>query len=151
VAAQRDVDLDSHVGVALRYAYQQTVATLAEELGDIPLTPMQVSVLARLHERGPTTQNRLGRSLGMEPANVRDVVQRLARRQLVALEQVPADRRALLVTVTPEGAELFATVWPRAEAANARTLSRLTPDERDALADILRRLGQDDVSTPSER
>lgn len=151
MAAQRDVDLDSHVGVALRYAYQQTVATLAEELGDIPLTPMQVSVLARLHERGPTTQNRLGRSLGMEPANVRDVVQRLARRQLVALEQVPADRRALLVTVTPEGAELFATVWPRAEAANARTLSRLTPDERDALADILRRLGQDDVSTPSER
>jgi DNA-binding MarR family transcriptional regulator len=143
VAVQRDVDLDSHVGVALRFAYQRAVAVLTEEIRDLSLTPIQVSILARLHERGPTTQNRLGRSLGMEPANVRDVVQRLARRGLVALEEVPEDRRALLVTVTPDGAELFAAVWPRAEAANARTLSRLTPDERSALADILRRLGED--------
>ena len=143
MAVQRDVDLDSHVGVALRFAYQRAAAVLTEEIRDLSLTPIQVSVLARLHERGPTTQNRLGRSLGMEPANVRDVVQRLARRGLVALEEVPEDRRALLVTVTPDGAELFAAVWPRAEAANARTLSRLTPHERSALADILRRLGQD--------
>ncbi len=127
----------------MRYAYQRVVAALADEIRDLSLTPIQVSILARLHERGPTTQNRLGRSLGMEPANVRDVVQRLARRGLVALEDVPDDRRALLVTVTPEGAELFATVWPRAEAANARTLSRLTPGERDALADMLHRLRQD--------
>jgi DNA-binding MarR family transcriptional regulator len=143
VAVQRYIDLDSHIGVALRFAYQRAVAVLSEEIRDFSLTPIQVSILARLHERGPTTQNRLGRSLGMEPANVRDVVQRLARRGLVTLEEVPEDRRALLVTVTPDGDELFAAVWPRAEAANARTLSRLTPDERSALADMLRQLGQD--------
>ena len=135
-----EVDLDSHVGIALRYAYQRAVATMAEAIRDSELTAIQVSVLARLHERGPTTQNRLGRSLGMEPANVRDVVRRLSRRGLVALTAVPDDRRALLVSTTDAGRELFARVWPQAEEANQRTLSVLTPAERRQLAELLHRL-----------
>lgn len=140
MAVDLEVELDSHVGLALRYAYQRAVATMSEAIRGSQLTAMQVSVLARLHERGPTTQNRLGRSLGMEPANVREVVQRLARRGLVALEPVPDDRRALLVRMTAAGRELFADVWPRAEAANQLTLSLLTAQEREQLSELLRRL-----------
>lgn len=142
VSVKLEVDLDSHVGVALRYAYQRAVATMSDALRDSQLTAIQVSVLARLHERGPTTQNRLGRSLGMEPANVRDVVQRLARRDLVALDPVPEDRRAVLVRLTASGRDLFNDVWPRAEAANQRTLSVLVADERELLAEMLRRLAE---------
>lgn len=140
MAVELEVGLDSHLGLALRYAYQRAVATMSEAIRDSSLTAMQVSVLARLHERGPMTQNRLGRSLGMEPANVRDVVQRLARRGLVTLDPVPDDRRALLISMTAPGRDLFAEVWPRAEAANQRTLSLLSPREREQLRDMLRRL-----------
>jgi MarR family transcriptional regulator, lower aerobic nicotinate degradation pathway regulator len=124
----------------LRYAYQRAAATLSDAIREFELTPIQVSVLARLRQSGPLTQNRLGRSLGMDPPNVRDVVQRLARRGLVSLEPVPDDRRALRVQATPAGAELFARVWPLAEAANERTLSILTSEEQALLADVLARL-----------
>ncbi len=137
------VDLNSHVGVALRFAYQQALATLGDEIRPLGLTPIQVSVLARLHERGAMTQGRLGRSLGMEPPNVRDVVHRLARRGFVALSDDPNDRRAVLVDVTVAGRELFAEAWPRAEAANARTLQRLSVDEHRTLATLLRRLARE--------
>jgi DNA-binding MarR family transcriptional regulator len=142
VSIETPVDLNSHLGVALRFAYQQALANLGDEIRPLGLTPIQVSVLARLHERGAITQGRLGRSLDMEPPNVRDVVHRLARRGLVALSADPADRRAVLVDLTGAGRDLFAEVWPRAEAANARTLQRLTADEHRTLVDLLRRLAR---------
>lgn len=133
-------DIDSHVGVLLRYAQQRALRNLTEAIRGSNLTPMQVSVLARLTERGPTTQNKLGRSLAMEPANVRDVVQRLHRRGLVALDPIPADRRVLRVSLTPAGAALLAEVWPKAEAANQRTLAPLSAAERETLAALLHAL-----------
>jgi len=156
VSVRLEVDLDSHVGVALRYAYQRAVATMTEAICGSQLTAIQVSVLARLHERGPTTQNRLGRSLGMEPANVHEVIQRLARRGLVAVEPSPDDRRAVLVSLTESGRDLLGWVWPRAEAANQRTLSVLTGEERELLADMLRRLAEGpdanrEASAPGDR
>jgi MarR family transcriptional regulator, lower aerobic nicotinate degradation pathway regulator len=139
-SSEPGVDLDSHIGVALRFAYQRAAATLSDAIRELGLTPIQVSVLARLRQSGPLTQNRLGRSLGMDPPNVRDVVQRLAGRGLVSLDPAPEDRRALLVAATPAGAALFARVWPLAEAANERTLSVLTAAERALLVDMLARL-----------
>lgn len=130
-------DIDSHIGVQLRYAYQRATANLTDAIRELGLTPMQVSVLARLAQRGPTTQNLLGRSLAMEPANVRDVVQRLRRRGLVSLDPTPRDRRALVVSLTDAGQDLVEQVWPLADEANERTLSRLTPTQRHTLIELL--------------
>lgn len=113
---------------------------MSDAIREFELTPIQMSVLARLRQRGPLTQNRLGRSLGMDPPNVRDVVRRLAGRGLVTLEPDPEDRRALLVRITPEGVDLFTRVWPVAEAVNQRTLSVLTVEERELLVKMLARL-----------
>jgi DNA-binding MarR family transcriptional regulator len=140
VSTEPAVEIDSHIGVALRYAYQRAAARMADAIREFELTPIQMSILARLRQRGPLTQNRLGRSLGMDPPNVRDVVRRLAGRGLVALEPEPDDRRALLVRITPEGVELFTRVWPVAEAVNRRTVSVLTAAERELLAEMLARL-----------
>ena len=133
-------DIDSHVGVLLRYAQQRALRNLTEAIRGSGLTPMQVSVLARLTERGPTTQNKLGRSLAMEPANVHDVVQRLHRRRLVALDPDPADRRAVRVSLTASGRALLGEVWPQAEAANQRTLAPLSAAQRETLTALLHAL-----------
>lgn len=140
MSVEPNVEIDSHIGVALRYAYQRAAAAMSDAIREFELTPIQMSVLARLRQRGPLTQNRLGRSLGMDPPNVRDVVRRLARRGLVTLEREPEDRRALLVRLTPEGVELFTRVWPVAEAVNQYTLSIFTSEERELLVEMLARL-----------
>jgi MarR family transcriptional regulator, lower aerobic nicotinate degradation pathway regulator len=132
--------LDEHVGVALRRAYQHAVANLTARIARFDLSPLEFSVLVRLHDSGSWTQNSLGRSIFMEPANIGALVQRLADRGLVTRLPDPDDRRAIRVAITPAGVELLAAARPEADAANAHTLAILEPAERAELMSLLRRL-----------
>jgi MarR family transcriptional regulator, lower aerobic nicotinate degradation pathway regulator len=132
--------LDDHVGVALRRAYQHAVANLTARIAPFDLSPLEFSVLVRLHDTGSWTQNSLGRSIFMEPANIGALVQRLAERGIVTREPDPHDRRAIRVSITATGIELLAAARPEADAANTHTLSVLEPAERAELMTLLRRL-----------
>jgi MarR family transcriptional regulator, lower aerobic nicotinate degradation pathway regulator len=132
--------LDDHVGVALRRAYQHAVANLTARIARFDLSPLEFSVLVRLHDSGSWTQNSLGRSIFMEPANVGSLVRRLAERGLVTREPDPDDRRAIRVSITPAGVALLAAARTEADAANTHTLSVLEPAERAELMTLLRRL-----------
>ena len=132
--------LDDHVGVALRRAYQHAVANLTARIARFDLSPLEFSVLVRLHDSGSWTQNSLGRSIFMEPANIGALVRRLAERGLVTREPDPDDRRAIRVSITPAGIELLAVARTEADAANTHTLSVLEPAERAELMALLRRL-----------
>ncbi len=132
--------LDDHVGVALRRAYQHAVANLTARIAPFDLSPLEFSVLVRLHETGSWTQNSLARSIFMEPANIGALVQRLAERGIVTREPDPDDRRAIRVSITPAGVELLAAARPAADQANTHTLSALEPAERAELMALLGRL-----------
>lgn len=132
--------LEDHVGVALRRAYQHAVANLTARIARFDLSPLEFSVLVRLHDIGSWTQNSLGRSIFMEPANIGALVRRLAERGLVTREPDPDDRRAIRVSITPAGIELLAVARTEADAANTHTLSVLEPAERAELMALLRRL-----------
>jgi DNA-binding MarR family transcriptional regulator len=132
--------LDEHIGVALRRAYQHAVANLTVRIAPFGLSPMQFSVLVRLRDIGPFTQNSLGRSIYMQPANIRELVGRLEARGLVRRDPDPADRRAVVVSITPAGLELLDAARAEADAANTGTLEALEPAEREQLFALLRRL-----------
>lgn len=101
---------------------------------------MQFQTLLRLSQRGPLSQNELGRAVGMPPANIHTVVRRLAHAGLVRTERVAADRRVTVVHLTAPGEAMLREVVPIADAANERTLSTLTSAQQDALGRLLRRL-----------
>lgn len=132
--------LEDQVGFLLRRAYQRASANLTEKIGEFELTPPQFATLARLHEQGRVSQNQLGRLVAMEPANIRDVVQRLKKRGLVATERDTGDGRLLVVRLTRAGAALVRRLLPVEVACTARTLAPLIPAERRVLYDLLRRL-----------
>jgi len=132
--------LDDQVGHLLRRAYQRAAGNLVARVGRYELTAVQFAVLARLAEHGNLSQNRLGREVDMEPANIKAVVDRLMRRGLVATERDPADRRLVLVTLTVAGEALLRELWPLAQAGAAATLAPLKPAERRLLLQLLRRL-----------
>ncbi|MBV9798188.1 MAG: winged helix-turn-helix transcriptional regulator [Solirubrobacterales bacterium] len=129
-----------HVGFLLRLAYQRASANVSDAISAMDLTPMQFQTLRRLHERGQMTQNELGRSVGMPPANIHATVQRLLARGLVLREPSAIDRRVTLVTLSTTGHRTFVRVLPAADAANARTLSVLSPDEQDTIMELLWRI-----------
>ena len=57
--------LDDQVGFILRQAMQRHAAVFASGIG-CDLTPTQWAALAKLHEAGPPSQNRLGRQTTMD-------------------------------------------------------------------------------------
>ena len=116
--------LDDHVGVALRRAYQHAVANLTARIARFDLSPLEFSVLVRLHDVGSWTQNSLGRSIFMEPANIGALVQRLAERGLVTREPDPDDRRAIRVSITPGGRRAAGSGAHRRPTRRTRTRCR---------------------------
>src|SRR3984893_7468549 len=91
--------LEDQVGFLLRRAYQRASSNLIDRIGPHDLTAAQFATLARLYERGPLSQNLLGRLVAMEPANIRDVVLRLKKRRLVLTRRDPGDGRLIVVSL----------------------------------------------------
>ena len=128
------------MGFLLRLAYQRASANLTDAIGPNGLTPTQFATLLRLDELGPQSQNELGRSVGMPPANIHATVRRLLAGGLVTTVPSPSDRRLTLVDLTSAGRAKLREVLPAATAANADTLSALADDEQELLMSLLRAL-----------
>lgn len=139
-ATLTDYRLDDQLGFLLRRAYQRASANLAEAIAEHALTVPQFAVLARLHDGGGVSQNELGRLVVMEPANVRDVVQRLMRRGLLETAPVDGDRRRVQVRLTARGAQLVRSLIPLELACTERTLATLGKAERGRLVQLLRKM-----------
>ena len=118
---------------------QRHAAIFASGVG-CGLTPTQWAALAKLHEAGPLSQNRLGRATAMDAATVKGVVDRLTRRGLLAAGPDAADGRRLLVALTAEGEAWVRRLTPHAHAVTAETLAPLAPEEQRTLVSLLLRL-----------
>lgn len=132
--------VESHVGHLLRRAYQRATANLHAKIAETGLTARQLATLARLAELGPLSQNRLGRLIDMEPANIHSLVRRLARRGLVSIDHDETDRRRLIISLTGAGESLFREAQAPSERANEETLSPLNAAERRDLFRLLQRI-----------
>ena len=133
------------MGFLLRLAHQRATANLSQAIGGRGLTPSAFVTLARLDERGPLSQNELGRAVGMAPANIHATVRRLRAAGLVHVQASPSDRRALLIDLSDAGRALLEEVLPDADAANRRTLAALGAGEQRTLIELLRRLASVDA------
>jgi DNA-binding MarR family transcriptional regulator len=132
--------LEDQVGFLLRRAYQRASSNLINRIGAYDLTAPQFATLARLYERGPLSQNLLGRLVAMEPANIRDVVLRLKRRRLVMTRRDPCDGRLILVSLASAGMSLVEELLPIEIECTAKTLAALDANEKRLLYELLGRL-----------
>ena len=131
--------LDEQVGFLLRRVTQRHVSIFADHMGE-DITPTRWAVLAKLHEAGPSSQNRLGRSTAMDAATIKGVVDRLTERGLLETQPDPRDARRRVVTLTEAGRRLVERSIELALAITRLTLDPLTRAERTALLALLRKL-----------
>jgi DNA-binding MarR family transcriptional regulator len=132
--------LEAQVGHLLRRAHQRHAAIFQDGIGEAQLTPTQFAALVKIRDLGEVTQNQLGRLTAMDPATIQGVVQRLRARDLVARKPDPADRRATLLRLTPEGERICAAAIKRGIAITAATMAPLTATEQATLLALLRRI-----------
>jgi DNA-binding MarR family transcriptional regulator len=131
-----------HVGFALRLAYQRASANLTEAISHWGVTPVQFQALLRLGREGPMTQNELGRSIGMPPANIHRIVRTLRAAELVRADSASGDKRVTVIELTAHGRRTLDELLPAADAANALTLSALETGDQVALMDSLSKLAE---------
>jgi DNA-binding MarR family transcriptional regulator len=131
--------LDEQVGFLLRQASQRHTAIFAAYMVE-DVTPTQWAALARLNERGPCSQNLLGRFTAMDAATIKGVVDRLVSRALAETRADPQDSRRLTIALTDAGRELVARTTPAAHAITEATLAPLSGSERRAIIRLLGKL-----------
>lgn len=107
-------------------------------LKEVGLYPGQEFLMMSLWDCGPVRQSELIRTMGLDPSTVTKMLQRLEQGGHVRRRPDPADRRAVQVEATDEGAEelraALANVWGGLEAY---TLAGLTAAERGEFARLL--------------
>lgn len=131
--------LDDQIGFILRRAHQRHTAIFAREIAG-ELTTTQFAALARLHEFGDCSQNRLGRLIAVDAATIKGVVERLQSRGLVETSPDPDDRRRTIVSLTAEGKAQTRQSLANAAGITEKTLQPLNASERRMLLALLRRI-----------
>ena len=130
--------LDEQIGFLLRRVTQRHLAIFSEAIPQVTTT--QFAVLGRLAERGPQSQNQLGRATAMDAATIKGVVDRLEREGLLSTSADLEDRRRLTISLTEAGIALFETHLADALAISRKTLEPLTKAEQAQLMALLLRL-----------
>ncbi|WP_274626676.1 MarR family winged helix-turn-helix transcriptional regulator [Arvimicrobium flavum] len=141
-AAQDDAPeyrLQEQIGFLLRKAQQRHVAIFAAHIPEV--TPPQFAALAKLGEVDETSQNQLGALVAMDAATIKGVIDRMRARGLVTVSKDEADKRRLMVSLTPEGRTALAGFLANAKKVTGETLSPLNAREAQQLARLLARIG----------
>ncbi|MEU3274632.1 MarR family transcriptional regulator [Saccharomonospora sp. NPDC006951] len=96
-----------------------------------------ISALATLAAYGQLRLGDLAAKEGVAAATMSRIVSSLVEAGYVSRESDPADRRAWLATVTPEGQRMLSGVRSTRIHELSVRIDRLAPEHRDALADAL--------------
>lgn len=132
--------LDEQVSHLLRRAHQRASALFLTVLADAQLTPTQFFAMARLHEMGKLSQNRLGRLAAMDPATIQGVIRRLHERGFIERLADPTDRRRMVLSLSPLGQETVVRLLESANRIGDQILAPLSRDEQAVFLGLLKRL-----------
>tara|TARA_B100000676_G_scaffold163006_1_gene160311 strand:+ start:700 stop:1116 length:417 start_codon:yes stop_codon:yes gene_type:complete len=128
---------------AIRQSYDQ-------RFNDLDLNLSEASVLAYVAEHGALSQTQIAKSLGLGRAATGALIDVLEDRDLVQRETDPDDRRVWLVEITIAGKELVEEVYIRDQILRKQLRTGITRQERQQLAAVLVRLGNNLASVLAE-
>jgi DNA-binding MarR family transcriptional regulator len=111
---------DSCNNLALRKAARYLGATYDKALAPVGLRATQFSILQRLSAHGETTITSLADMIAMDRTTLASNLKPLAREGLVTVEPSAADRRARIVTITPDGRSRMNAALPLWKAVQAQ-------------------------------
>ena len=109
-----------------------------KDLGMSQASWMTVAVAAKARE--PLAQIELANRVGVEGATMVAMLDRLARSGLVVRTPSETDRRVKLVSLTPQGRQLYAKVRTEADAVRRKLLGGIDPTLLLATTELLEAL-----------
>ena len=131
-------DLAKQIGYKLRLAQQRHIEIFNRHMPDI--TPMQFSVMVRLREAQKLSQNELGRSVSMDAATTKGVVDRLIDRGWLQSRPCENDKRRRNISLTARGKEFIDYAVMAATEVTTKTMQPLNDAEQRQLLMLLDRI-----------
>ncbi len=131
--------LDDQIGFVLRKVSQRHSAIYTDMMVD-RLTTTRFATLAKLYEKGPLTQNELGRQTAMDAATIKGVVDRLQLRELVKINRDPGDGRKRVIELTDKSLALMESIIPLGIEITKKTLAPLDDKEQAELLRLLSKM-----------
>ena len=118
-------------------------ALIAESLAtvDPPVTMPQFRVLV-LASEAPRNVTTIAEDLEVHPSNATRVCDRLVNAGLLDRRRATADRRQVVLSLTPAGERLVETAMSWRRGRVERAMARMTPEERSGLAAALARFAE---------
>ena len=132
--------LSAETSFLLARATALTLAHGNEVLSPLGLKVRSYSVLALAAAGYRPSQRDLAAYLRLDPSQVVALIDDLERRDLVARDPDPSDRRANVVVATAAGSDLASHAHEVLAESEDLLFSGLTAHERDTLAALLRRI-----------
>lgn len=126
--------------LALQRATHATLQVLAAEVAGLDLTASEINALANLADGRSRSVSELGRAAGTRPTTLTSVLDRLERRGHITRRPRPADRRGVLVGLTPSGRRAAATIQHAITGIEQRVLGPLPADVISGLRTALQAL-----------
>jgi len=105
------------------------------------LTVTQFGVLEAIHHLGPLCQSELADKLLKSGGNLTLVVDNLEKAGHVLRERDPADRRFVVVKLTPKGQTFIASLFPKVVANVTREMAALSSTELFDLGRLCKKIG----------
>jgi len=140
IKGEEQSGLENQVGHLLRRVFHKARNRMQKKISDTGLSPMQTSALTSLRKKGPTSQNKLGRRIGMEPGNVHGLVDRLLKKGMITSKHVDEGPGLHILDLTDDGRAVVDKVIPLGIEASKETLAPLSPKEQEKFIEYLRRL-----------
>jgi DNA-binding MarR family transcriptional regulator len=125
----------------LLYLMKQVELAVRSELDDLTrpagLTALQYTALTVLERHPDLTAAHLARHSVVTGQSMADMVTTLLDRGLIERHRDPADRRRLVIALTPAGRSLLDRLRPQVSALQSRMLSPLSEDQATELRHLL--------------
>jgi DNA-binding MarR family transcriptional regulator len=138
---------------AVMLACRVLVAVTVQSVANVEdrVTLPQLRVLVMIASRGPQNLGSVAQGLGVHPSNATRTCDKLVNAGLLHRSDDPADRRNLILRLTPSGRGLVQTVTEHRRAAIENILAKMPAQLRHDLVPPLRALAEAAGEIPSSR
>jgi DNA-binding MarR family transcriptional regulator len=134
--------LETLIGYNARRAALAVIDVFMERMAPFQLRPVDFSVLSLVAHNPGITSRQLCATLGILPPNLVGMVNALEKRELLARQPHPRDRRAMGLHLTPAGQKLMRDAEKTAAALEAEVGARLSASEQQMLIRLLKKVYQ---------
>lgn len=122
----------------LQRAARSVARQFDEVFRPLGITSGQYSLLVSLVRRKPPSIGQLAEDMAMDRTTITANIKPLKRQGLLEAVADPADARSRLLVLTPQGKKLLGEALPLWEAAQSKTLTSLSLDDKEQFLNVLR-------------